>query len=298
MKTLHALTLGAAMVAAGICHAGDGAYEINQACVDTGCFPGDAAGFPVTITTPGTYRLSSNLTMPNIATGAIVVQANDVTIDLGGFRIVGPITCGGTPTVCTPATNGDGAIGIDGFSSDPTNLVVRNGSITGMGSGLLLSYDGRAEGIKATQNGYIGIRARTGAAVVDSTATANGSIGIEGRLIDRCVASRNRQYGFAAMSISNSQAVNNDDYGIYLNIGGNVVGSTVSDNRVGIISLGGAQVLDSVFNGNTLAAIQNTQGTLAVARSTFLDNNGGGAQWGGTIVQLQPNLCGSSMACP
>ena len=46
--------VAAAMMAAGICHAGDGAYEINQACVDTGCFPGDAAGLPVTITTPGT----------------------------------------------------------------------------------------------------------------------------------------------------------------------------------------------------------------------------------------------------
>jgi len=302
MKTLHALTLGAAMMAAGLCHAGDGAYEINQACIDTGCFPGDTASFPVTITTPGTYRLSSNLTVPDISTGAIVVQANDVSIELGGFRIVGPITCAGTPTTCTPVVSGSGAVGIDGWLYAPTNLVVRNGSIVGMGTGLLLSYDGRAEGVKAMQNGDAGIRARSGAAVVNSTGTANGHIGIEGGLIDGCTVSRNPQYGLATQGggsvVRNVVVQGNTGYGMYLTSGTSIVGASVSGNDVGILSLGGAQVVDSVFKNNTLFAIQNTQGTLAVGRSTFVDNNSGGAQWDGTIVQLQPNLCGSSTACP
>jgi len=302
MKTLHALTLSAAMLAAGICHAGDGAYEINQACVDSGCFPGDAAGFPVTLATPGTYRMSSNLTVPDIATGAIVVQSSDVTIDLGGFRIVGPITCSGTPTTCTPAISGGGAAGIDGWSYDPTNLVVRNGSIVGMGTGLLLSYDGRAEGMKVMQSGDMGIRARSGAAVVNSTGTANGHIGIEGGLIDGCTVSRNPQYGLSTQGngsvVRNVVVQGNTGYGMYLASGSSVIGASVSGNDVGIFAVGGAQVLDSVFKNNTHVAITNSQGTLAIARSTFVDNNGGGLQWGGTVVELAPNLCGISTACP
>ena len=40
----------------------DGVLEINQTCaVQTGCFAGDSPGFPVTITQPGSYRLTSNL---------------------------------------------------------------------------------------------------------------------------------------------------------------------------------------------------------------------------------------------
>jgi hypothetical protein len=39
----------------------DGVLEINQACVSVGCFPGDLAGFPVTISSTGSYRLTSSL---------------------------------------------------------------------------------------------------------------------------------------------------------------------------------------------------------------------------------------------
>ncbi len=302
MKTMHWMVVAVGLTMAGLCRAGDGAFEINQACVDVGCFPGDAPGLPVTITTSGTYRLSSNLTAPDTATGGIVVAANDVTIDLNGFRVVGPIACSGTPTTCTPAISGGGAAGIDAWSYNPTNLVVRNGSITGMGTGLLLSYDGRAEGIKAIQNGDAGIRARAGAAVVNSTGTANGKIGIEGGLIDGCSVSRNPQYGLAVQGdgavVRNVVVQGNTGYGIYLTSGASVIGASVSGNDVGIFANGGSQILDSVFKNNTHVAITNTQGTLGVARSTFVGNNGGGLQWGGTIVELAPNLCGTSMACP
>lgn len=40
--------------------AADGELEINQACAGSsvGCFPGDSAGFPVSITQPGSYRFT------------------------------------------------------------------------------------------------------------------------------------------------------------------------------------------------------------------------------------------------
>ena len=64
-------------------YAVDGVLEINQTCaVQTGCFSGDDPGFPVTIVTPGSYRLTGNLTVPDENTGAIVVQASRSTVEV------------------------------------------------------------------------------------------------------------------------------------------------------------------------------------------------------------------------
>ena len=56
-------------------HAGEGVLEINQACaVNTGCFPGDTALFPVIIQgamAPGSYILTSNLVVPDPNTTAV-----------------------------------------------------------------------------------------------------------------------------------------------------------------------------------------------------------------------------------
>jgi len=62
--------------------------------------PGDTPGLPLTISVAGSYRLTNNLVQPDAATKVLLVTANNVTIDLGGFEISGPFTCPGTP----PAT--------------------------------------------------------------------------------------------------------------------------------------------------------------------------------------------------
>lgn len=281
----------------------DGAYQINAACAAVGCFPGDNPGYPVEITQSGTYDMVGSLTIADQTTTAILVEANNVTINMNGFRIIGPVTCNGTPVTCTPATSGGGNIGIDGWTYNPTNVVVRNGSVTGMGTGILASYDGRVEHIQAVQNGYAGIRARTGTAVTDSTGTYNGYMGIESRLMIGCVASHNGTYGLAAGGaslIKDSIAVSNDGYGIYLGTGTNVIGSTISNNDTGMFSEGSNQILDSMVANNRLFGLTNTQGVDTVARSTFIGNFSGGHQWGaaGTIVQTTPNMCGSSTTCP
>jgi hypothetical protein len=62
---------------------------ITQAKAQAGnVTPGDAPGFPVWITQPGSYRLDTNLT-GTVNQSAIEVRAPDVTIDLNGFRIDG-----------------------------------------------------------------------------------------------------------------------------------------------------------------------------------------------------------------
>jgi hypothetical protein len=50
--------------------------------------PGDAPGFPVSITRPGSYRLTSNLRSPSGV--AIEIAADNVSLNLNGFSIIGP----------------------------------------------------------------------------------------------------------------------------------------------------------------------------------------------------------------
>ena len=72
----------------------DGIVLIDQShALAGGITPGDAAGFPVTISQPGSYRLSGNLIVPDMNTTAIVITADGVTLDLNGFSIMGPVVC-------------------------------------------------------------------------------------------------------------------------------------------------------------------------------------------------------------
>src|SRR5262245_4147186 len=47
--------------------------------------PGDAPGFPVTISRAGSYKLSGNLDAPGL--NAVEITADRVTLDLNGFTI-------------------------------------------------------------------------------------------------------------------------------------------------------------------------------------------------------------------
>ena len=67
--------------------AGEGALEINQTCaLYKGCFAGDEAGFPVTITEPGSYILTSSLEVTRNADG-IFIDGDTATLDLNGFGL-------------------------------------------------------------------------------------------------------------------------------------------------------------------------------------------------------------------
>src|SRR5436190_432567 len=110
MSHLQSRWLAPALLLAGLScnmYAVDGIILIDQnRALAGGVTPGDAPGFPVTISQRGSYRLASDLIVPNANTTAIVVNANNVTIDLNGFSIIGPTVCivnlGGTVTSCSP----------------------------------------------------------------------------------------------------------------------------------------------------------------------------------------------------
>lgn len=195
----HKCTFLLLALLAGTVHAGNGVLEINVACRSAGCFPGDASGAPIQITKPGSYILTSNLSV-NVNTTAILIQVDDVTLDLNGFTISGPVSCtDDRPTNCNQSGIG---IGVDAGSQ--TNVTIRNGVVRGMGSagvatngrgaritdltvsenagdGLLLSGSGAlAQGVSATLNGASGIVSGGAATVMDSHAIANAEFGMTG----------------------------------------------------------------------------------------------------------------------
>ncbi len=71
----------AVLLAPAYAFAVDGQTLINQSTVTA------AGGFPYTISQPGSYKLSGNLSVPVTATG-IIVTASNVTLDLNGFSIM------------------------------------------------------------------------------------------------------------------------------------------------------------------------------------------------------------------
>src|SRR5579871_5242155 len=144
-----------AVLAAIPAFAVDGVVLINQANAMAGnVTPGDSAGFPVTLSQSGSYKLSSNLVVTDPNASAIVITADHVTLDLNGFSIIGPNVCNGqgnTPTTsCTVSTGL--AIGID--AGEHAGITIMNGSIRGMGflALLCLNTDAHIEGIKAIGN--------------------------------------------------------------------------------------------------------------------------------------------------
>jgi len=162
-----------------------------------GVTPGDAAGFPVTLSLPGTYRLSGNLTVPDANTNGIEVKANNVVIDLNGFSILGPTVCpiGSTTTsnngetivtACSPTGSGIGVKAGDPYTISSTGPVangqvgvrVINGNISGMGShGVVLGPAGRVENLTAQSNGGNGVMSGRGSIVRNNIGIGNGGIG-------------------------------------------------------------------------------------------------------------------------
>jgi hypothetical protein len=189
MRQLRLLLLLSLVLIAPAVQAVDGVLEINQACAaSTGCFSGDAAGFPVTIDTSGSYRLTGSLSVSADQHG-IVVSADDVTLNLGGFSIVA----------------GGGALLRSGISVGSSKRVeIANGSIRGfthhgvdangvsVGTRLLglrasgnsvrgfslVGFASLVDGCVATNNGTDGIRVGPGSLVINSLARENGGFGL------------------------------------------------------------------------------------------------------------------------
>ncbi len=129
----------------------DGTVLINQSTITnglTGCPTG--GHFPIIICQSGSYRLSGNITVPDANTDAIHINADNVSLDLNGFAILGPATCqaGTFPVRCSATGFGFGIV------SDNNNIGVSNGAVNGMGgAGIgLFGIGVRIDGLRVANN--------------------------------------------------------------------------------------------------------------------------------------------------
>ena len=324
------ITLGA-----GNALAADGVLEINQACVADGCFQGDTAGFPVELTNPGSYILTSNLALTNANTSGIFVRADNVNIDLNGFAIIGPTSCSGDPSedarVCTnvPTSPTNPGIGIKSIDlENPTDLyhavTVRNGVIRGTGAaGLYLGNQARVSDVTISSTSAGGVLAGSFSVVTNTTVIQTGT-GInvgDASVVEGCSSSENNTTGIRVgenSTVRGSSARDNGDFGIYSEDGATVTQSaSVSNGGDGIVgeAAGSMSYNTSLDNGGTGITCSNAcmvignavrtntefgfsgSSTTGLISNTFSQNNSNGDQISGGI-ELGENMCGSDLNCP
>jgi hypothetical protein len=226
------------ITAAALCnglYAVDGVTPIDQRMALVGrVTPTDTPGFPITISLAGSYRLTSNLVVPDAAMTAIQITADDVTLDLNGFSIIGPNVCTPNPTRCTFSGGGIGvmAVGPPGVVS-PANVRIANGTVRGMGGhGIRMLGDATTVvNVQALMNGGPGIVVGEGS-VIDSVAKLNGSgSAIVGSIVRGCTS-------------------NNNVFGIFVRPGGVAEGNSANNNAGGGISLSNASATGNTANNN------------------------------------------------
>src|SRR5579871_1593275 len=215
----HILYTMAMVLAPITASAVDGVVLINQSTVMA------AGGFPYKITQPGSYRFSGNLQVTALNTDAIDIQANNVTLDLNGFSITGPVICtgSGASLACNPASSGIG------ISSTGANCVVRNGAVVGFLSGVDLagvSGAGQAivEEILVSNNITAGIHA-IDAVVRRNVAVRNGTgIEVTSSTVTDNVANRNLTGLSVVAGVFGSNALTGNGRAIF-------PGSSISQNN-------------------------------------------------------------------
>ncbi len=210
----------------------DGVIEINQArALAGGITPGDTAGFPVTLSQPGQYRLTGNLDVPLLVDG-ISVGANDVSVDLNGHTL----RCAASPPFCG---------GLNGIvaSAGLQNTVIGNGTVRGFQWGVLVRDYSLVENVRAIGNN-LGIVVNVAAVVRDCVVTGNAATGIQlaggGSLAENNVVDDNGAHGVCTLSQVYAVALRgnvisanvlgalcpNQITGIYFNAGGNLCNNT------------------------------------------------------------------------
>jgi len=247
--------------------AADGVVEINQTCaVQTGCTAGDTAGYPVSLTQPGSYRLTSNLLQPGAATDVIEITANDVAIDLGGFEISGPFSCPGNPANCAAAGLGQ-AVDADSASG----VSVTNGAVRGTARGIALGDYCIVQDVRVIETTNHGIFAGTGCALTRVVAARNGNTGIQ----------------VAQGTVSDSAAHDNEGSGFGFGSNATITASSARRNGAnGISGNAGTQVADCVASDNAGSGF-SLNIAASVTSSTSYANAGHGLNAGaGSVVRF------------
>jgi hypothetical protein len=256
--------------------AGDGRYEIAQYML------------PLTITNPGSYVVTENLTGAAAASG-IVIGTDDVAIDLNGFQVVG-------------APSSLDGIGVSG---NRMNLAVRNGVVRNWGDDgvdLRSASNSTVRDLRVFANTDDGIRVGDGALVQDCQVLENGGDGIEtgeASAIRDCVARDNSGAGILGTSacvIANCVARDNSGTGIQGGLGSSILGSVSRSNNRGILAARGSHVSDSVGYGNNFGGVTVHGPGGVISGCTAYGNNDYGIDAGEGVFVTQCAASGNEIA--
>lgn len=283
--------------------ASDGVLEINQTCaVQTGCFSGDSAGFPVTIdgVAGSSYRLTSNLVVPDQNTDGISISVDHVSIDLAGFEIRGPVVCSGTPIACTPSTGSGNGVEWR-FTNQISGHSIRNGSIRGMGgSGIRLGSEVEISNLRVSSNRLDGISVGARSIVSGNVVIENGRDGVVtflGSKISGNTVHSNGARGitstFGAVISGNTVNQNGGD-GIASSSYSTITGCSVYGNGGNGISAGIASIVsESTTSQNGGDGIVTSSGATVSGNSAY-DNDGDGIQTGGADLVRSNSVRGNA----
>jgi hypothetical protein len=216
--------------------------------------PGDAPGYPITLSQPGHYKLSGNLVTP-LGVPGVVITALNVTLDLNGFSVRGPGVCtrntvsrkvscfGQTQVAAVGVVMGNGSRLLngairgffDGVSLADGNVLddlliehnARQGIDTPNNYSTLLGTTVRH--VRAFMNGGLGLSMPRGKVSGSSfNANATGS-NCPGCLIVDSIAMDNEYFGFTTGAVSQTRAESNGlkNYDHAKSLGGNLDGATL-----------------------------------------------------------------------
>jgi parallel beta-helix repeat protein len=226
------------------------------------------SSLPYTISAAGSYYLTGNLTAD---ANGILVDANNVTIDLAGFSMIGP----GSGTSYGVYMNGR------------RNVEIRNGTVRGftgaypLGGGICedTGTGHRVIGVRAVSNGRGIVLRGSGHLVKDCTIVENTSFGIHvGQACtvtgNTCYANHNRGITtYSNCTVTGNTCCDNGNQGILCegSGGSTVTGNTCRGNWVGIQVLDGCTVTGNTARKNKHSGIFVRMGSL-VRNNTLRDN--------------------------
>ena len=226
------------------------------------------SSLPYIISAAGSYYLTGDLTSD---ANGIIVYANNVTIDLAGFSLIGP----GSGTSY--------GVYMDGRS----NVEIRNGTVRAfrgaypLGGGIV--EDGgtghRVIGVRAVSNGRGIVLRGSGHLVKDCTLVENTSFGVH--VGQSCTVTGNTCYSndnrgittYSNCTVTGNTCCDNGNQGILCegSGGSTVTGNTCRGNWVGIQVLDGCTVTGNTARKNQHSGIFVRMGSL-VRNNTLRDN--------------------------
>lgn len=247
------------------------------------------SSLPYNITSSGYYYISKDLSCVSGAYG-IFIEADNVTLDLKGFSLIGP---GGTGS-------NDGI-----FMNVRTNIEIRNGTIRNFNrNGILeLSSGGfgighRIINIRAIGNNYMGINIRGRAHLIEKcTAANNGNSGIHsgyGSIVRDNVCYSNGAHGINVRAsngetssgsiVTGNTCYKNDQDGISATANITVTGNTCSENGLnGITPSTGSTVIGNTCFDNYANGI-SASGSTVISNTCYTNQIGIVAGEGTTVI--------------